>query len=471
MGVVHMGTVLFEHLERAGTISRGRLRPRRLFSMPHAELLDLLDLTTAATALPDQPIRATIRTHVASFVMGGCGDECVNFHCRLRDLDELARFAALYSDQVIIHNYLATSAPSWGHLGSVDTPESRRRVADDIQLLLHIRPLIRSGRILLLTPTANLCPYCYAHKVFGTKADQRLRRAMRLLAGQLRRDMTVEFYKDEDGYAAACHGTRNLFRHESHVMSFDALPSPFSARPRLANRVEAGDVVALSRSVATELGLHKDLAEDVLCSLRYQMSVADTIRASFTSNREVDIKVLSLVSDDSEIDRRNAIAARHLKSIVPFLPEVPVADLLRLRQREGDAFVRYRAALDSVLTEFTGEGSTLSDRRAQAIYADIIQPELASLNSRVKDAKRDLIKAPLAAIAGASAALIFGVYLGMLPAELGEAAAALGLSKAVYDAAAKAAEIADVQRAIRPERFYFLWKVAQIGRSRSLRHQ
>ncbi len=100
---------------------------------------------------------------------------------------------------------------------------------------------------------------------------------------------------------------------------------------------------------------------------------------------------------------------------------------------------------------------------AKNLYADIIAPEIARLDKKVSEAKRDLVMKPLASAVGTVAVIAFGAYAGMMPTELSQLASLLGLTKTVYDTATKTAELADVNKAIRPEDYYYIWKVKHLS--------
>ena len=385
-------------------------------------------------------------------------------------VNELARFAALYSNRVYIHNLLADHAPSWGHPPDEDSFEFRQDLIEDLTVFLQIRPLIESGRIIVFSPPATTCPYCYAKSIFGSKADQRLQRAMAQISRDLAKGTPIEFYSDEFGYAAYFSTAKNLFRHQTHLIPFEGLPEPIASHSRLAKRIESGEKVLLPPKVARDLGIHEMLATDVLAALRYQMSVADIVGASFLTHRDIDLRILSYVSGDKEFDRRNAIAQKYLTTVVPFAGDVPISQLARLRQREEEAFIQFRSALDKTLQELLSQKEAFTERDAQALYADIIAPEIARLDQKVQDAKRDLLRTPLISAIGTAATIAFGLYSGMILPELKVAASALGLTKVVYDTITKTADLIDVQKHIRPEKFYFLWRVRHSGRKAKKDH-
>lgn len=106
-----------------------------------------------------------------------------------------------------------------------------------------------------------------------------------------------------------------------------------------------------------------------------------------------------------------------------------------------------------------GEKGTLNDKRARSVYSDIVAPELGRLETKVMEAKRDLVKTPLSSALGVTASIGIGVYSGLMPLELAAIAAPLGLGKIIYDVVTGTSSLIDVEKAIRTERFYFLWKI------------
>ena len=454
-----MKTRIFEQLEEAGLIKRGKLQNNAISNMPYVRVIDLLDNITEIAAKTEITIKSSLHTHCASFGLGGSRDECWGLECRLKAANELARFAALYSDNVIIHNYLADFSPTWGHPPDEDTDEFRQDLFDDFYILLQLRPLIEAGRILVFTPPATTCPYCYAKDLFGAKADHRLRQAVKHLAHDLYKKSTVEFYQTDIGYESRFTQDTDLFRHQSFIHVYDTLPESLANETQLLQQINDGKVVTLTDRSKQKLGIHDKLATNVLTSIRYQMSVADAIGASFLTHRNVDMELLAYISNSDEIRKRNAMVAQYLKTIVPFAEDVPIHNLIRLREREEASFLQFRSALDTALQQVMSKQNIFTETDAQALYEDIIAPEIAKLDQKVREAKRDLVKSPLISAAGTFAIIAFGLYAGMIPAELKEVAEALGLVNIIYNTFSKTVDVLDTEKSVRPEKFYFLWKV------------
>lgn len=453
---------IFEILDRADLLKRGELNVEAAIKISFPRLLDLLDeVSQATTLLPSNTLESS-QVHCASMGLGGSRHECELVKCRAERLDELARYAALYADRVIIYNSLSDMAPTFGHPPPEDCEDFREEVLADLYLLAQIRPIVEGGLIVPFTPQSNVCPSCFAERAFGMSARTRLRRAERKLSQDIRKSIGVIFEKDEFGYALIFSGPKRLLPHGEMVLHVRAdlpeLPS------RIRRRLDAGETIVLSPAMREKLAATKRVSDSILHNLDYQLAVAGAIEGSFLTHRDVDLDVIRYISGDLDLERRNEIAANHLQALVPFAGEVSISDLMTLRNRESEAFIRFRAAMRAAVSEFKLGGSCFSVKDAKELYTDVISPELTRLNQKVTEAKRSLIKEPLVSAAATTATIIFGLYTGLIPAELRTAAEALGVTKIVGDMVGQVVKNSDVTKSIRPEKFYYLWKVQHATR-------
>src|SRR5882672_2624472 len=175
-------TPLFELLENAQLISVSRIDERRVLRLSAGQLSDIgaeAAIVTRAEALTGE---IGSMTHSATLSMGGGTQPCANLSCRIRHVDQLAQFAAFYSDRVYIHNFLSNHEHE-PHSGSIPSLEERRYTfLDDLRVIGRIRPLIEAGLIVPVTSTGEVCNQCIALGAFGTDADRRFIRERRRLA-------------------------------------------------------------------------------------------------------------------------------------------------------------------------------------------------------------------------------------------------------------------------------------------------
>jgi hypothetical protein len=456
---------MFEVLQRAGLLKRSAPNPRALMNMPFTRLLEVLDEASASTARRPTSASKSTQIHCASLGLGGGRAECEGLSCRATRLDELSRFAALYADRVVIHNFIAELSPTFGHPPPGESDEFREMVFADLTLLATIRPLVEQGLIVPFTPPSNVCPSCLAESAFGIAARRRLRRAERNLSREIGRNISVRCGKGESRYMVTFSGPERFLPHRGmRIVSLD--PWPGTDTRRILRRLEAGETVLVSSPARPRTEAVTTVADGILSSVDYQLAVAGVVDGSFLTHRDIDLDVLRYVSGSPDLARRNELAASHLEMLVPFLSDVPISDLLTLRKKEGDAFIRFRAALKQAVEEFKSAGPSFTAKDAKTLHADFIAPELSRLNQKVAEAKRDVLKIPMSSAVGTVAAIGFGLYTGLIPAELRIAAEALGITKIVSDAVGKIVEKSDIRATVRPEQFYYLWKVQQASRKR-----
>ncbi len=162
--------------------------------------------------------------------------------------------------------------------------------------------------------------------------------------------------------------------------------------------------------------------------------------------------------------QKNLIALNHLSSIVPFVEDVPMKNLLKLRRREKEAFISYRKALNVAIDNFGGIADTFTERDAKELHADVINPKLIDLERKVKAAKRDLIKKPFRSLSSVVGGISFGLLTGLITPDIAAIAKTIGLVKFGSDTIMQAIALGDKEDAIKSDHFYFLWKLKQRAR-------
>ena len=442
---------------RLGIIKRGRVNERALSAVSFGSLVDAADDSAQVTSTVDDAFDAHLDSYCASVELAGSREYCGDLDCRYSKIEELSRYAALYAETVVIHNHCADYAPSIGHPPDKDTDWFRERVASDLKVILKTGPLIDAGLIVPLTPVRTVCPACSAALLFGAGADKRFDAAKRQLRKRFFAKTDVEFSYDPETqqYNLECSGPQPLFDHTNTTWFNHTPRENLAEMPRTMAKVHAGETVTLSKTAKRKSGVHNDCADLRMDLLWHQIFTSQMIGTSILTDQELHKEVLDTLSSNQH---RQTISPSNLDVIVPFAGDVPISKLTRLREREQDSFVMFRAALRSAANEYSDSDGRLTKRRAQELYADVIEPSLATLDKKVKKAKRDLVAVPLKSAAATIAALGVGIYTGVIPAELAAAAQSLGASKVIYDTVVRAAEHAGVKDRA-DNAFYFLWKV------------
>lgn len=463
-----MQNILFEHLENAGLVRRGQPQLSRIYSLTAEEIAELGSESELITSVSELPREQGAFAHSATLSLGGGRTPCATVECRMRHADRLTSFATLLSDRVYVHNFLSDHAdpPPPGDVAELD--ERRAVLAEDIHVLLRLRPLIEANLVVPVSSTAAYCDYrCIALGAFGPESERRFERERRRLEGRYLREVEV-FAQEFDGkFAVECFACEELLEHGTSFKTYLTTPAPLARMPRLLQSVRSGKRIRLSSDVKRKLGGHKDFADEVLRSIMFEMATAQALGTAYLSERELPIKVLNAISGSPLISQRNEMLQRHLTVAIPFAADLPLGRLIQLRQREEEAFLLFRRALTRAADHVKAEGNDLLEKHAQQIYSDVIAPELARLDRTVITAKRGLVRSLGRSATAWVGAISFGMYTGMLPAELLAAAKALGMTKILADLGETAAQLRNTEANIQSEDMYFLWKVRELSRAHS----
>jgi hypothetical protein len=199
-------------------------------------------------------------------------------------------------------------------------------------------------------------------------------------------------------------------------------------------------------------------------SVSFDLACAQALGTSYLTDMVGEVDLLTRITQDTSVERRNQIAEQHLTTILPFLADIAVADLVRLRDTEGDAFIVFRNALAKAIDAYASASKTFTERDGKAIYSDIIAPEVAKLDVKVREARRNLIKAPMRAGTAWAGAISFGVYSGILPTAMAAVASALGLVKVAAEITQTVMNLSETDQAVRTADFYFLWRMKRLAR-------
>lgn len=449
---------LYERLARAGFLTFGKVNKSKVASSPVADLIDLAAEIAQDTSAEQLSREDSIFAQSASLPLGGGRKYCHVLKCRSERIYQLSQFALLYCDRVYVKNFLTDHIPHPGGIRWSDEDRFREEFTNDLTILNEMRPVVEKGILIPFTPPLNCCPHCLAAQGLGPDADARLKTLEKHLRKQFAPELTYELYKSGEEYVLGVEGPERLIDHGRHAFTFAHLPELLRGMPRLMRKVEAGEIVPLSKTAGNKLGYHHRLAEQVLENVAFEVATSQSLNTSFLTDRSLHIEALTILSESDRIQRRNLIAQKHLTSFVPFLDGVPLEDLIKLREEEGEAFVLYRHALNEAIDEYK-EQRDFTARDAQALYSDVIAPRIAALDGKVRSARKKLLKDTGLGVFAWVGAISFGIYAGFVPADLVAGAQALGLTKVVAELGKLALDGADLTKDIRNEDMYFLWRI------------
>ena len=455
----HEGTMkkLISLLRSKDLVTPAGVNARTLSSYNLSELVDLATEVENIIKEGHKPIKTPLFSHSASLGLGGSATECRSVMCRLERINRLARFALMYSDKVVISSFFA----EYKDISDKDTlNQALQYFYEDLIVLFEIKGVISSGLIQFFSPETNICFTCQAKRFLGSEAGLKFDSSYDSLQNEFLENMRVKCQKVHDEYDFICNGPHPYFDH-GVVWKQDSLHPEIHNRPRILKSIETGKSVNISKTLTKKLEIHKNYAHQVATNAIYGLSTSKCLHTNFLTENELHLNLLNRLQPNLDIVNKNKIAADHLTSIVPFVEDVDINNLIKLRKRENDSFLVYRQALNQAINEFVEKSGQFTESDAKSLYSDVISPTLASLDKKVKKAKRDLISKPVRALTGVVGAISFGLLTGIIPPDISAIASAIGLAKFGGDFIKDAMATGDQEDAIKEHQYYFLWKVRQ----------
>lgn len=434
--------------------------PSAIDSLDISKMVGLSEALEQAIKTEYSPSKNIITSHVASSGLSADSSECNYLGCRLERINQLARFALMYSNKVFLRSFFT----KYSYLESQDHLErAKEELYNDLTVLYEIKPLIEQGYIQLYAPEVNICFSCQARQFIGDNAATKLDIAYKCLEKDFLENMTVEAEYRDDEYAFTCNGPKKYFDHSQIKINPDS-PLALQKRPLISKKILQGQKVKLSKSLISDLGLHQEYAHDVVSNAVYGLSASTCLNSTYLTENDLHIQFLNNLQPDYDISRRNIIAAKHLSSMVPYIEDVDLKDILKLRRREEEAFIQYRQALNKAMDEFIRSKTNFTEKDAKSLHADVIAPSIAALDIRVSQAKKDLISKPYRSLAGIVGTISFGLLTGLVNQDVSEIIKTMGLLKFGSDLVKDTMSAGDGENAVKNDPFYFLWKVKKLRR-------
>jgi hypothetical protein len=445
----------FEFLERVG-ISADEL------AVPIHDMsgMDVLEFVSDCNrfAPHDTHSSSSFFDFVANSSLSGGDFPCQMVPCRIERADHLARYAALYANRVVIPDPFEKYGLTLQNLGKrrlrKEALESlRTEIIGDLAILYHLRPLLESGHIVLASAPWHFCAACY-ERVTGRPQEElpaKLKKVfdayLSLLAGRTR----VKWKKGK-WYSVAVEGYPTLAPHDLNTLI--QVKNARKLRESVAD-ASGHNPIKLEDAVAHAAARH--LAQELTDDSAVQDLYGSGLGLNYLTDREVD---LTAAGEARSAGRDAAALAKGLGHALPFVEQVPLERLLRLRNVEGDAFEVYRAALKKIVSE-------LRDRPAGEIseaVSDIINPELAKIDMVFKKSKKLLKDSLVRDTIYATGFVTVGLTAGILPTNVGQIVAGVGGLTKVGSMLTSASKLLQEPEEVRGERFYFLWRMRNLSK-------
>jgi hypothetical protein len=381
---------------------------------------------------------------ISNTQLSGGKSPCVAVECRLNHVDQLARFAALYADQVLIHD-------PFEYYDHESKGDIRQALSDDLRILYYLRPLLEDGRISLASRTWHYCEEHYNEVIVQSKLHEKLERARKALSRRFTSDTKVYLETSQAVPLLKITGPEQLIEHgvSYHVSA--------KARP-LVDVVTARGNNLLSKKEIRDYGVFEGPVSTIINDILVQNLYARN-GFNYLTDREVDFDIIAAVNDN-ETNALSKAILEGLSHTVPFIRDVGLQKLIKLRKDEGESFQVYRDTLNALLKNLE-EDDLRNVKTVKEAFNDSIRPELNKIDLAIKNSKKLLYGSVKRDILFGAGFIGLGLFSGLLPEGVGQLIAALGGYRFASGVADKVVRSLKEPDAVRDNKYYFLWKVRE----------
>jgi hypothetical protein len=445
---------LIELLEDEGLVFPETLEHQLCHELPFKDVVKIgesLEQALVASGKAQNPERKELNPFVflaSSSLRGDSG--CSHPECRLGRVDHLGRYAALYSDRILLPLQLHIHCPK----GKED--HFRHSLADSIQRILSLRPVIEAG---MIRPIPDGLHYCETHlRQAVPEYEQIVAMQRKFYLDNLPR-FGVRFLPRGCRHTLVeVEGPPEFLEHGRIIWQYEEPPkwtpqeflrgngtTPVSLTPQ---EIQAADVVE---------GIFARIANDLFVQQFYG-SIYD---ARYLTDSPGEARFLSAIDED-ELAAQRAEATCELTHEIPLFSQLSLDSLVRLRREEPDAFSRYRNALDEIVRAHVQSRGGLTRSDARQIYLDRLRPEIENLESQAKRSRITALKAMGRKTAATGAILGLGLYTKCLTnaGDILKVAGVSLLAGLAEQALSSAQKNPDV---VRDSDFYFLLRIKQMS--------
>jgi hypothetical protein len=335
--------------------------------------------------------------HASASIRGDSGCSAIN--CRGDKISFLARYAALYANELIFP--LSLRSPDKVKRVS----EMRGLLGENLFALFLLRPLITGG---IVFPVVMRTRHCI-HQAKLTETMTAIvhdfaQFTAKTLHGEFRLMYQLPDKSPSGQPTLYLEGPEEYIEHGGLARLLDE-PAPWL--PRTARFDKNGQVEVR--------GVHKrhivgEVFRDIADNVTFYLAYGTRRNARFLSDMPGETDFLEWLTDDEQMSAKS-LALRELEHSVPVLADVPIATILRIRKEERDSFEAYRTAIGTISSSILSAGRRVSKKEAREMFRTAIEPELQKM-------KREMVtyrKRVFAGIASVVAGVAIGAYSGLPP--------------------------------------------------------
>lgn len=340
----------------------------------------LCDITAQCYALsekgsnhPKDISKSVFKFSVGGSVSGGIRP-CSEIQCRINNLYDLATFSALYAERVYIPNPFEHIYERLQHGFEFESDTARLvfidRIAGDIAVMLNLKPLIDHGIVRINPQVRTFCDKHWNQHILEARSFQgKMKKLDPMLIKSLNEHVHFELRKDK---TITLHDPQKYTNME--MLGFIKFPEnliPYL--PRAPYTFSAAEVESSGMWGAVVIP-----AINEVIFQKYSMFKQD---ASYLTSYGLEKDVINgLNSDSDELRSKELFDA--LSHELPFISNVTIESLVRLRFQEAESFGVYRDKLSSIIRDIGNRN--IAPKEAQKVIQHEINPHLHKIDQLIR---------------------------------------------------------------------------------------
>ena len=451
--------------ENSKLIANGKPLLTNIRKLKASHVVDLCNQACEISSHENIEGHQSIFSHTASASLGGDRQPCHSVNCRLNRVYELAQFAALYSDKVYVRNFF------YDHTLFFNNPNVKKSYLiesfkNDLEVYRALLPLLEAGKVEMVS-FGDLCPHCLSIAALQENSKTEYEKASKELESQFYKEVifSLHYNNEYDEFALSASGAASLLPHGTQYIVLRNPSDIIIQIPEVVKKVITFGEIRLTTIQAKKIATATKFTKEVIDSIAFELGGAHFLKTSYLSDSDLEINFIRGLSKDPVVRRRASLMGKYLTCLVPFIEYVDILSLLALREREQESFILFRSALAKAIEEYKTQGNSFTERDAQAVYSDIIQPRLAALDQKIRNAKKSFRNNGYRKLVGWAGAISAGLYTGIFMSNPIAGAAAFGATKVGAKFIGDIMSKSDVEEVIRGDDMYFLWKVKKISKA------
>jgi len=388
------------------------------------------------------------RFFASSSIRGDFG--CDEWGCRATKAANLARYAALYCETVIVPVRMNL------HTDSKHNPfVFKNELAGTILCLQQLRQASESGILRLVPDSLFLCPECA--KEAGERFTSSVQAAQDFMLKNTDKFSVEYLPKDSEIPVVRLEvkGPEEYLEHGRVIMVFFETPE-WLRNLGTGGVPESG--YKFSPIEIEKTGVIASLLSNLVGDAGIQQYYGAYYGAKCLTNLPAQAHVLNTLNDDDFMAQCTSGLLANIAHSVPLLNELPTAVVARIRKEEPDAFIRYRAALGKIVKEYVKAKKNVGATEAKEIYSDLLLPEILRLRAQAKDFRKSKVAAAVKKCTFSAVAVTVGLF-GGLPAQIASVLKVAGGSSLLRDLRDAVFDGDGARSEVRNDNFYFLLRV------------